>query len=159
MIETALICLTTSGKTANSKATFVSVPVATTQHDPGGVFIIALYIAKMAFPGWTATPGGGLGRRSVPSIPESPWISGAWTAGRMYGLEEPEKTGMSVRPMAVRMERALAVTLGIEALPWTVEICHSGDGRLLFSYGAVVAVMEGRCVPLIDSRRGVLRRV
>lgn len=35
---------------------------------------------------------------------------------------EPEKTGMSVRPMEVRRERALEVTLGMEALPWTVEI-------------------------------------
>lgn len=35
---------------------------------------------------------------------------------------EPEKTGISVLPMEVRRQRALEVTLGMEALPWTVEI-------------------------------------
>lgn len=46
---------------------------------------------------------------------------------------------MSVRPMEVRRERALEVTLGMEALPWTVEIldflsCSLGKGGREFTY-------------------------
>jgi hypothetical protein len=62
---------TTSGNVANSKATFVNVPVATTHGVPFGWDISAFRIAKMGF---SFVIGGtdGLGRRSVPSRPDSP---------------------------------------------------------------------------------------
>lgn len=58
----------------------------------------------------------------------------------MKGFVEPEKTGMSVRPMEVRRERALEVTLGMEALPWTVEIW--------VFLAAVLGRRKGVCLPL-----------
>ena len=89
--------------------------MATTAQVWNGVFMIASYMARMVFPDFMATFGSG--SKVVPSIPESPWISGAWTAGRMKGLRDPAYTGTSVFPIAVSSESALAVTLSIEEFP------------------------------------------
>lgn len=84
---------------------FVSVPVATRTQVCGGVDRIADAIAVIALAGWAEAVG--MGSSEVPSIPLEPWMSGACTAGRMKGLEQPEYTGMEVRPMDVRMLRTL----------------------------------------------------
>jgi hypothetical protein len=51
----------------------------------------------------------GLGRSSVPSRPDSPWMSvGAWRAGRSRALSRPTWMEISFSlPMAVMRERAL----------------------------------------------------
>ena len=87
MIDKRRMCEATSGNVANNRATFVSAPVDTTAHDWNGVFMIASRIARMAFPGFGSTVG--TGRRLVPSMPDSPWMAGAWTAARMNGLSVP----------------------------------------------------------------------
>ena len=65
-----LICVATFGYVANSKATFVSAPVATSHVSPG-YRMSASYIARMTFGSVTALAEG-KGRHVVPSRPLEP---------------------------------------------------------------------------------------
>lgn len=87
MMEMALICSAVSGNAAKSKATFVIVPVTANAHVPWGVDIMASRMASTAGVDWGLAVG--VGRRVVPSMPVSPWIPRACTAGRMNGLLAP----------------------------------------------------------------------
>lgn len=71
MMLSPWMCSETSGNVANSKATLVNVPVATTHGVPLGWANSASRIAKIVF--WFVSGGWeGFGRRSVPSRPDSP---------------------------------------------------------------------------------------
>jgi hypothetical protein len=65
----------------------VKAPVATTQAVPGLVFKSAVAMALTA--GSCICGTAGEGRRRVPSSPEVPWISPAWTAGRISPFAAP----------------------------------------------------------------------
>ena len=56
----------------------------------------------------------------MPSSPLSPWISGAWTAGRQKGFAAPAYKGVEVREIAVRTREAFFVVCAREEFPWTV---------------------------------------
>ncbi len=54
------------------------------------------------------------------SMTHLPCISGAWTASRQNGFVAPGYTGISGRPIAVRIEPVFLVVDSNEALPCTV---------------------------------------
>jgi hypothetical protein len=65
---------------SNSCAMLVRAPVAISHGLPFGALRSAEAMASMAGSDLAGSAGGG--RREVPSNPDSPWMSPAWTAGR-----------------------------------------------------------------------------
>lgn len=80
MMVRPAMCSATSGKVANKRATLVRVPVATTHGVPLGC---AMRASRMARMGFLSVIGAveALGRRSVPSRPESPTFRKSYSQG------------------------------------------------------------------------------
>lgn len=75
---------------------FVRGPVATIQTVLAGVARMCSAIADMSCDTDARTEGGTLGRRSTPSMPDSPCMLGAYWAGRIRGLSAPRTTGIGL---------------------------------------------------------------
>lgn len=90
MILSPLTWPTSAGYVWNSRAAFVRLPVATTHAVPGAHACSAAAAASMAGTSVRAWHSGA-GSRSVPSSPDSPWMSSAFSdsRGRRSGEEAP----------------------------------------------------------------------
>ena len=119
-MKTIWVCATAkSGKTLSMRAALVIAPVHTSTAPP--LTASAMHTTAGE---WVCAPRLLSGRECAPgsvSRPESPWIPGHATAALTSGFGAPGTTGTLAAPQACSTRSALAVVLGSDWLPCTVD--------------------------------------